>query len=163
MFKPSQSCDPFSGLLWWLDYYNIECYWDDPLLHYYYCRGISPDYIQRLNSLNGRVIGIDGRTVTPRGCNFFSNELIYTLGGWEKASHFYEQISSMQLPIARWKVGKLRSYSARGYLGQQLIIFPGKKIVAVRLIRSRGRGEKDVDPFHDFGALVEQLAYRMGI
>ena len=163
LFKPSQCYDPFSGLLWWLDYYNIQCHWDDSLLYQYHCRGVSPDYIHRLRCLNGRVLGIDGRTTTPRGCNFFSHELINILGGPCKAQSFYQEVMARQLPIARWKVGALRSYSARGYLGQQLIIFPGKKIVAVRLIRARGLGENEVDPFHDFGALVEDLAYRMGL
>lgn len=159
--SPGQTCDPFSGHLWWLDYYNIQCYWDDPLLNRYLSCGISPDFVSRLRSLQGRIIDINGRTTTPRGSNILSPDLINLLGGPDRAETFYLQVRSRQLPMAHWKVGSLKSFSARGYLGQQLIVMPYKNMVGVRQIRARGKGEDEVDPFHDFGAFVEELAYRI--
>ena len=159
--SPGQTCDPFSGHLWWLDYYNIQCYWDDPLLNRYLSCGISQDFVSRLRSLQGRIIDINGRTTTPRGSNILSPDLINLLGGPDRAETFYLQVRCRQLPMAHWKVGSLKSFSARGYLDQQLIVMPYKKMVGVRQIRARGKGEDEVDPFHDFGAFVEELAYRI--
>lgn len=155
--SPGQCYDPFYGLSWWIDYYNIECYWDDALLNDYQNSGVGIEFVQRLRGLQGRIVNLDGRTTTPIGRNIFSQEVISILGGQECADCFYQQVRCLHLPFARWRTGCIKSIAARGYQGQQLIIFPEKRIVAVR----QSKGGNDDDTFNDFAALVEELAYRM--
>jgi CubicO group peptidase (beta-lactamase class C family) len=155
--QPGQSYDPFYGLSWGIEYYNIECYWDDCLLEDYQNAGVNYEFVQRLRSLQGRVVHIGGRTTTPTGRNIFSQEVISLLGGDECADCFYQQVRCLQLPFAKWRIGSIKTITARGDQGQQLIIFPGKNIVAVR----QSKGGNDCDTFNDFAALVEELAYRM--
>lgn len=157
MCRTSHSHEPFYGLSWWMDYHSIECHWDDPLLQEYLEAGVSQQFIKQLRSLQGRVVCVDGRTTTPRGHQIFSQEVLSLLGGTENADRFYQQVKASQLPFARWKVGSLKTIVAKGYQGQQLIIFPDRHIVAVR----QSRAGKDGDPFQDFQALVEELSYRL--
>jgi hypothetical protein len=161
MSQPGQCFDPFCGLSWWMDYYNYQCYWDDSILQEYQNAGVSPEFIKRLDSLQGRIIDINGFTKCSKNSNIFSEELIGILGGQESADCFYNQVRRLQLPFARWKIGCLKFLSARSCSGQQLIIMPSKHLVAVRQSRVGGKLEIEADPFHDFGALVEELAYRV--
>lgn len=156
MISPGCFGEPFCGMLWSLNFYNVECWWDSQLLQQYQECGIEPQYIQCLQSLQGRVMNMDGRIITPRGYNFFCKEMITLLGGSDRAENFISQVRSCHLPIARWSVGAMKSFSARGQQGQQLAIYPSQKVVAVRLTRST-----TADPFHDFEALVEDLVYNM--
>lgn len=151
--------NPFSGYLWWLDYHCVQVYWDEPLLKQYECAGISPEYIQRLRSLQGQLLDVRDRVNFPTGDILFSKELMNYLGGPDNAYDFYCQVNSKQVPQARWSVSGLRSYSANGYEGQQLIVYPSKQVIAVRQIRHKG---PTCDSFPEFGALVEQLIYCQG-
>ena len=112
--QPSQCYDPYYGLAWWIDYYNVECYWDDCLLEAYVNGGVSEAFVQRLRSLQGRIVHINGRTTTPVGRNIFSPEVISLLGGQECADSFYQQVHRLQLPFARWRVGCVKSIAAQG-------------------------------------------------
>ena len=159
---PSHTLEPFHGLLWWMDYNNVSCWWDEELLRAYELHEVDPCFVAFLRSLNGRVMEMHGRTVTPRGANFFSDEMVNLMGGHQKVDAFIQQVREKHLPVAKWQVGSLKSFSARGNRGQQLIVFPGKKVVAVRQMRIAPSNEGQGDPFHDFGALVEELIYRMG-
>lgn len=151
--------NPFSGCLWWLDYHSVQVYWDEPLLKQYEAAGISPEYIQRLRGLQGQLIEIWDRVTFPTGDILFSKELINQLGGPDSAWDFYSQVNARQLPQARWSVSGLRSYSATGYEGQQLIVYPSKQVIAVRQKRHKG---EICDSFPDFGSLVERLIYCQG-
>ncbi len=155
---PGQSDFPFYGLLWWINYYSVACYWDDCLLNQYCIAGVSQEFIQRLKGLDGRLVYIDGSP--SKSSNYLSREVIDILGGDQNADQFFQQIKEKNLPLARWNEGSLRAFAARGYKGQQLIVLPGKKIVAVRQIHvCKANGE---DTFNDFGALIEELAYYLG-
>lgn len=155
-----QPDNPFSGLLWWLDYHSVQVYWDEPLLKQYEAAGISPEYVQRLRSLQGQILDVRDRINFPTGDILFSNELMGFLGGPEKAYDFYCQVNARQLPQARWVTSGLRSFSAYGHEGQQLIVFPGKNVIALR--QKRHKGLQVSDNFPEFGALVEQLIYCQG-
>ncbi len=162
ILKPHQCVNPFYGVLWWLNYYNIGCYWDDPLLEQYECAGIQPAFIQRLRSLEGCVVNLEVHSTTPWGCNYFGQEVFDILGSKENVELFWKQANENHLPFARWHIGGVRSFAAKGFKGQQLVVFPGMKIVAVRQKNSCGTNENEGDSFPDFEALVEELAYRIG-
>lgn len=156
-----QEDDPFSGKLWWMNYYDVSCHWDESLLDAYLKGRLGPDVLMRLRSLQGRVLHMDGRHLVPRGHKYFNPEVISILGGVDKTESFVNAAKQNGLPIARWNVGKMSSYAARGWLGQQLIIFPEKNVVAVRLISANDANQETADSFHDLTALVEELIYRM--
>lgn len=154
---PCQCFDPFYGLSWWIDYHDVECYWDDELLNRYQCAGVNPHYIARLRSLQGRVLHVNSHMTMPEGCNFFSEELVCLFGARACVDSFYQEVKSLHLPFAKWRVGCVKSFSAKGYQGQQLIILPDKNLVGVR----QSKRDSGCDTFQDFGALLEELAYRM--
>jgi CubicO group peptidase (beta-lactamase class C family) len=147
MLQPGQRYEPGSGMLWWIDYYNVECYWDESLLKGYQTAGIDKEFIDRLHSLQGRVIDYD--------------KLTECLGGKDKIHQFNQQIESQKVPFALWTVGGIRSYSARGSGGQQLLIFPHKNLVAVRQKIVSCKDGQTMDPFADFISLVQDLAEQM--
>ena len=159
MLSQGQACNPFAGIFWWIDYYCVQCYWDETILKEYECGGISPEYIERLRSLQGRIIDLRDRVKFPTGDLFFSNILMNCLGGPEKACDFYKQVISKQLPLARWCVSGKKSYFSQGYFGQQLIVIPSNSLIAVRQARPK---ETTCDDFADFGSLVDELIHCQG-
>lgn len=156
MTMASQPMDPFSGFIWQLNYYSTSCWWDDELLDQYECCGVDAEFIKRLRGLSFRAIPVENTVCgTP-----FNQEIVDLFEGKENTGIFCQQVGQCQLPNARWKVGSLKSYATAGNTAQQMIIFPEKKVVAVRLIRHRECDDK-VDLFCDFGALIEKLIYGM--
>jgi hypothetical protein len=161
--RPSQEINPFYGLLWFIDYYNIDCWWDQTLLQQYVAAGVDPVLVQRLSCLCGKVINCTGRCKNPMACKFWGKELARTLGGKQYCDYFFKQLQQCRLPLAKWKVGGMKSYSARGYQGQQLIIYPSYKLVGVRQVAVNSLNANCIDPFEDFGPLLEELAWELGL
>lgn len=158
-----QSYNPFGAHLWWIDYYSVQCYWDDGLLKRYESAGIAPEYVQRLRALQGQVITIQDRVKNPTGDLFFSNTLMKYLGGPEKAREFYYHVVCKQLPPTLWTVSGARSFFTQGYFGQQLIVIPSKNVIAVRQARPKGSPDSSsIDTFADFGSIIDELIHCQG-
>lgn len=114
------------GLQWWLSYEGRNLIIDQV-------------FVDQVKSLGGDVVG---EMVTKligtydNGMNGLRAKAMSTLTQEELG--LLSRVFS-QLPGTAWKfqnTGKIVAYAARGYLGQQLIIVPDKKIVVVRMITS---------------------------
>lgn len=161
MIRPSQTLDPFFGFQWQLDFYSTSCWWDENLLNEYSRYGVDKQFVLALKALCGRVIEMPAFSKKTEGCHHFDEQVIRLLGGIENTEKFCEQVQQCHLPLANWKVGSLMSYEAVSHSGQQLIVIPDRKVVAVRLVHSRDCCGS-ADPFSDFRRLVGQLTYGMG-
>ncbi len=162
MTTQGQWVNPFSAYLCWLDYHSVQCYWDEPLLKQYENAGISTDYSKRLRALQGQVIVVESRVKSPLSDLCFSNNVMDCLGGQKMAADFCTQVTAKQLPQTRWMVSGVKSIAAHGYLGQQLLVYPSKDVIAVRQARSRSPEGGAPDTFPDFANLVEQLIHCQG-
>ncbi|MBA3816371.1 MAG: beta-lactamase family protein [Parachlamydiaceae bacterium] len=154
----SQPCNPFYGFLWWLDYKKLNVWWDASLIEQYAAEGISECHVQSLRQLNGQVLSFDGLISYGNFYERCASQLGSTFGTDRKVYRFLAEVEAKGLPLCRWDQAELRSFSARGYLGQQLLIMPQDKLVAVRLARSCGQVDNKLDTFADFEGLMQELA-----
>jgi CubicO group peptidase (beta-lactamase class C family) len=158
---PSQSLNPFYSFLWWLGYGYLEIYWDSQLLEYYAQEGLPSNYIWCLEALQGQVIPLEGYTSYG---NFFekcAGHLLPYFGSYDQIFSFFRQLEYKGLPLARWQSGKVKSIAARGYAGQQLIIFPEESLVGTRMSRIYTDFEGNVDTFRDLEMMLASMAFQM--
>lgn len=161
MTQPSQPYTPFYGPLWWLGFYSLDLYWDEDLLKFYAESGIPIEYVQSLESLDGRILKFEGHVCYGNFVQQCIPQLLPYFQSPEAIRDLFCLIESKGLPIGRWEAGKLKSISARGYLGQQLIIFPEENLVAVRLSSCAGGTDENPDSFSDLESFIACLIYEM--
>ena len=162
--SPGQNCNPYMGLLWYLDYKSVEFWWDEPLICQYERRGIDRRFTAILRSMQGRAFTSHKAHMTLHGPTFLNDEVITLLGGPEAAACFVKQVvHDAHLPLGNWRVGVLRSVRARGLNGQELVVYPGTKVITVRQFRGRETFPIYGDPFPDFNDYVHQLIHCMDL
>lgn len=161
--SPGQIFNPYMGLLWYLDYKSVDFWWDEPLICEYEKRGVDRRFIQVLRSLQGRVLTSHKAYMTTRGPTFLNDEIIALLGGSEAAECFVQQVYDVRLALGHWRVGALRSVRARGINGQELVVYPGTKVITVRQMRGREAFPMYSDPFPDFNDYVHNLIHCMDL
>lgn len=161
MSQPTQHFTPFYGSLWWLGYYSMNLHWDCELINQYAASGISMNYIDALNKLQGQVLKFEGHVCYGNFIQQAAPQLEACFGSSQAVYDFFAQVESKGLPIGRWEVGQLKSISARGYLGQQLIIFPVEKLVAVRLTNTIAETNEQNDTFPELESWLALLVYEM--
>lgn len=155
--EASQDCNPFYGSLWWLDYNRLNIWWDESLLDRYASEGVTACYMQSLRQLNGQLFSFEGLVSYGNFYERCASQLAGCFGGETNVYRFITEVESKGLPLCRWDEGELRSFSARGYMGQQMLVMPQDNLVAVRLARSCGQMDFRLDTFADFEKLVEEL------
>lgn len=160
--QPSQSLNPFYGFLWWLDYCSLEIYWDDALIECYRKEGVCEQYLKCLKELNGQVFSLVGDVNYGNFYEKCAAQIAPTFGGDQEVYRFFMELELKGLPLGRWNEGRLRSFAARGYLGQKLVVMPEEKIVAVRLASTCGQWGCRVDSFYDFDSVLEELVRELG-
>jgi len=160
LFIPSQEFDPFFGMQWWLEYYDVAFWWDDNLLWAYRCEEVDESIVQELASLEGQEYHFQGKIIGNEldGLKCSAKENILA-----EEAFLYElvdEVRSKGLPLCRFRTGKVKAMSSIGKGGEQLIIMPYGKWVAVRQTKSSSMSstEDSNDYFEDFLPLLEQLA-----
>lgn len=161
MLQPSQLFTPFYGPLWWLGYYSISIHWDSDVLDQYDAAGIPCEYIQALQNTQGRVLVLEGHICYGNFLQQCVPQLAPYFGSQQAVYDFFAMVESKGLMLGKWDTGKVKSISARGYLGQQLIVFPEDKIVAVRLSNSTGTSNETNDNFSELENWLALLIYEM--
>lgn len=141
----AQPFDPTCGLLWWLEADRIDGVLDDTYLQMLREAGVSADIVDKLAALPERRLPMDTlyeRLVTLK--QYQRNKL---------ASLAQQRKLSPRLEVTGGYVG----YSARGYLGQTLMVLPSQQLVAVRMAEYTEAVDGDVLTFHQFRQRVREL------
>lgn len=155
LLSPSQAFDPFFGMQWWLEFYDIAAWWDDELLQSYCENGISMHLIDLISDLQGRVINFSGQIYGSHIVKLRGLDLINFFDNGQLMAELILETSFHGLPLARFKPGKLKMISAHGRGGQHLIILPSEGLVAVR---QRHVDYQHFCPQFDFDDLPDLLA-----
>jgi len=138
--KAGQPYDAHHGLLWWLQPTRDVMTWDESAMQRLRDAGVREQIVQKLEPLRGRTLSVgDLRRELKAYLKPF--ELDQVVRGGER---LFEKSIRAELPYV--------GYSARGYLGQYLVIFPSEQTVAVRM-----REGKDGTSFEDFFTRVQAL------
>lgn len=159
MTSSSQRFDPFFGYQWWLEYYDIAMWWDDELLQAYEDANIYPKLVHDLRCLNGRVVHFGGQVFGTHIIRLWGTELTKTFGGEAMVQTLLTETRLHNLPLARFKPGKVKTITARGKEGQQLVIMPDSELVAVRLKSAWCAVDDEyVDTFEDLPDVLDAIS-----
>lgn len=147
--KPGQPYEPLCGLLWWLKPDYTHYLIDDKKLKELEAAGLDKSFLEKLAPLNGREF---------ESLSGYENALSEVLGpDWRKVLEG-QKLREKGLTLSRRIYGDAVGYSANGYLGQYLVIYPKERLVAVRQIRASKSYNNETDGFNDFMDLVRALA-----
>lgn len=147
LMQPSQPFAPDNGLMWWLIPETIYYIVDDALLEEFKQAGIKQDIIDKFKLLKGEYINV----------NIPPDKLKAVFG--DDWANFLNKEFYPYFPVrSRRKHGsKIIGYKAEGYLGQYIVIYPEKKLVAARMVNMTGQYKIETDEMLDFPAYVYKL------
>jgi hypothetical protein len=138
---------PNCGLLWWRIPEKIIYVVDEDLLKEFRSAGVSEAFIAKFRDLRG---SYDNVNISP--------EALTKLFGPNWQSVLDKELYPHYPRRARWKMSdEYIGYKAEGWRGQYLVIYPGKNIVACRMVRDSPTYNANTDEFRDF----EQYVYRL--
>lgn len=147
MLKVSQPYTGNYGLLWWLIPDTTHYIVDDDLIKEFQKAGVKQEITDKFRRLKGNYINV----------NIPADKLRSVFGeNWQDLldKEFYPYYPTR----SRRKFSKtIIGYKAEGYLGQYIIIYPDKKIVATRMIFPGDNYHPATDEMLDF----EQYVYRL--
>ena len=147
MLQPSQPFVPDCGLLWWLIPETIHYIVDDSLLAEFKQAGIKQSVIDKFKLLEGDYVNV----------NIPPDKLKAVFG--EDWQSFLDKEFYPYFPVRsrREYSSKIIGYKAEGYLGQYIIIYPDKKLVAARMVRKTDQYKVETDEMMDFARYVYKL------
>jgi CubicO group peptidase (beta-lactamase class C family) len=143
--RPSQTIEPRCGLLWWLVPETEALRIDAGLVADWRNASMDSDRLARLTPLVGRTLVSEE----------FDAAIAAALGGPAAQREWRSALRNAGLPEGRAVLGPSIGFAARGFLGQQLVVLPHRRIVAVRQIASAHRTPDD--EFADFVDCVRAL------
>lgn len=147
--KPGQAYEPMCGLLWWLKPDYTHYIIDDKKLKELEAGGLDKSFLEKLAPLVGKKF---------ESLPSYEAALTEVLGAdWGKVLEA-QKLREKGLTLSRKIYGEAVGYSANGYLGQYLVIYPKERLVAVRQVRASKSYNPDTDGFNDFMDLVRALA-----
>lgn len=145
--QPGQPHVGNCGLLWWIIPQRTDYIVDDIFLAELKGAGIAPEIIERFEGLKGRYADV----------NIPAEKLRAAFGeDWEEFldREFYPHFPARS---RREYSPEIIGYKAEGWLGQYIIIYPDKGIVAARMVRTPENNEAVPDEMQDFEKYVYNL------
>jgi hypothetical protein len=120
---------------------------DDELLEQFKQAGVANEFIQKFSAMKGEY----------KNVNIPDDKLVAVFGkDWktvldkELYPHFPRR--------AKWRYSEeYIGYKAEGWLGQYIVIYPGKNLVACRMIKESPSYNHQTDEFRDFETYVYAL------
>jgi len=147
LVQPSQPFVPDNGFLWWLIPETIVYIVDDALLEEFKKAGIKQDIIDRFKLLKGEYVNVN-----------ISPDKLKTVFGEDWQSFLNKEFYPYFPVRSRRKYGsRIIGYKAEGYLGQYIVIYPEKKLVAARMVNNTDQYKIETDEMLDFPAYVYKL------
>jgi CubicO group peptidase (beta-lactamase class C family) len=151
--QPGQPHDPTCGLLWWLIRGPEICMIDDAMIADLKAEGLTEDSLKKIESLKGKEFDLEGVWAALRP--IVHKDKVAS----RKLKELDDRIRATGRPKPkRVRVGPIDGFAAQGYRGQQLVVFPGLRIVAVRQLRSPKTDSIKTDDFTEFSHMVRDLA-----
>lgn len=138
--------NPGAGLLWWLMPSDIAVVIDDSSLARLRDAGVDPTFVARAEGARGRYAS--GKELGQALAEAFGED-------WRTAVR--TALEPHGLSLHRIEIGEILGINANGYLGQYLVIYPAKKLVAVRMIEATKDFDQATDDFQSFMELVYAL------
>jgi CubicO group peptidase (beta-lactamase class C family) len=147
--QASTSLRPNYGLLWWLVGARPNpVLVDDASLAAMRAGKVDPELIAQLEPLKGKAVHGDDQA---------AKLLMGALGGEAGLRRFQKEVLGRGFLPA--PLSGPTGYEAQGYLGQYLVVYPAKKLVAVRMYRgpSDESAPTEASGFADFEAAVDAV------
>jgi CubicO group peptidase (beta-lactamase class C family) len=143
--KQGQPFWPNCGLLWWRIPEKVNYVVDDSLLAEFRLAGVSDSFIKVFSQLKGSYENV----------NLPEEKLVLAFGpDWHAVLD--KKLYAYYPRRARWVMSKnIIGYKAEGWLGQYIIIYPDKKLVACRMVHESKSYNSATDEMLNF----EQLVY----
>lgn len=153
------------GLLWWVSHEWVSATIDEELFKQWKEDGVDNEFLEKMEPIVGETLGgPDGNHINQLMTRLVE---LYTPEGEEPdqsrenhpgiAAFFANTQKTKPFKI---KFGPINSYSARGYLGQYLVVVPKLKLIAVRQ-RRYPQNEEELNSgeygFRQFETLVSKL------
>lgn len=147
MLEPSQPFAKDCGLLWWLIPQTTHYIVDERLLVEFKQAGVKQSIIDKFRLLKGNYVDV----------NIPSEKLQAVFGpNWQ--SYLEREFYPYFPRRSRRELGsKIIGYKAEGYLGQYIIVYPEKGIVAARMVRETAHYRPETDEMLDFEKYVYDL------
>ncbi len=145
--QPGQTQRPECGLLWWLIPDHITYIIDDDQISQLAAKGVNADFIAKVRLLKG---SYDSRSALHAAAQKAFGER------WQE--QIMSALGSHAGNLTRREVGKnIIGYYAEGYLGQYLVIIPGKNVIVVRMIKGFDGYNEKTDGLVNIQELAVQL------
>lgn len=143
----ASALNPRGGLLWWLVPERTTWVVDDARLDALRRAGADTAFLRRAAGIRGRYPSVDAyMTALRRG---FGEKF------WEPVGAGLAPARESQL--ARPEYGPMVGVEANGYRGQYLVVYPDRRLVAVRMIRAFDGFDPVRDSFESFRDFVRAL------
>lgn len=147
--QQSQPYEPLYGLLWWRLPTAVSGVLNDGRLAELVKGGASPQLISQLTALKGRIV---------HSTSEWHQLLAVALGPqWQEIVYIPGVIGPYGYDIPVWSYAGFDGLAAEGYLGQYLVVFPDRGLVAVRQIENFKGYDYLRNGFEDFPDLIRDL------
>lgn len=143
----SQPFAPNYGLLWWRIPDKIIYTVDDDLLQQFKMAGVKESFITKYSTLKGTYENVN-----------IPDEKLKSVFGNDWKSVLDKELYPYYPRRAKWGLSEnYVGYKAEGWRGQYVVFFPGKHIVACRMVRESPTYNDQTDEFRDFEQYVNRL------
>lgn len=144
--RPGQEYEATCGLLWWLIYDKMTAVIDDAQISKLEAKGVKKEFVEKAKTLIGR----------------YNSQVEYTSAVHRVFGENWRDIVSaellpLSLRLSRREPGNLIGYSANGYLGQYIFIYPRQNLVIVRMIGSSDSYSETTDSFNQIEKYAREL------
>lgn len=144
--QTSQPLYPAYGLLWWLVPASTAYLVGPAQISQLEAARVAPEFVAKARGLQGSY---------PNTAAY--NTALERAFGPNYQRAVSEALGGVGVSLAQKTYGPFVGYSARGYLGQYLVVYPQHGLVAVRMARASDAYQESTDGFADFEQAVARL------
>ena len=109
--------NPECGLLWWVEYDNIKAIIDDKQIDTLKKTGFDDIVLNKIKAIKGTY---STREFLP----VFTEKIVNTTPDW--MTKYVPLLTSKGMQVSRKEYGNIVGYSTRGFLGNYMVVYPGK-------------------------------------
>lgn len=138
------------GLLWWLEYKEIQVIIDDAQIDTLKKIGFDEAILKKIKAIKGTYNSADYFPI-------FNEKIVATTPDWN--TKYATMLMKNGLMLSKKKYNSLIGYSTNGFLGNYMVVYPDKNLVVLRMINwenfSKGDGKPDGSGPNNFAGFFE--------